>query len=542
MNFWNKIGVALLVLAFAFSLSNRLKKAPVLSDKTIIGVGHWQLEGGWREGLDAIFREYEKLHPDVEIRQTAVTGSFYGIWATTQLLGGTAPDLIEIGREPPEYIPRYYTTLDMHLDEPNPYNKGTPLEGKPWSDTLVDGGKGGYYEQYLATYGVGQSVLVFRLYYNKDIFRKALGHDRPPKDFQEWIDYCEKIKAWSDKQTEKIIPVAAIGQWTTSVLQSIYVTATTGDMVDVLDYNRNGRTGSGFGIRRYVGEPMETFFALFEGKVSWDDPRFRASYNMMEEVREYFQSGFVATGWDDGKFLFIQGKAAMMPTGSWETKSFMSAAKFELGAFPFPIPSKTHPKYGKYIAGPVSELGLRGAGQFGIPKQTKHFKVALDVLRFLTSKRMNEMFANEYTLWPPIVKGAQIRDELKPFAPSGEGYRGGFAVGVDWETLGEYQRLLPLWLNGEKTQDELFEDYAYFYKKNAPAEMHRKILEPQRRNLEGSERLLNQLQFEQAATSSSDRKKAHREAYVAESQLNSIYELAFQRYMTKKVTGKVDAK
>ena len=149
MSLWNKIGIALLVLSFAFAIHNRLRRAPVMSDKIRISVGHLQLEGGWREGLDAMFREYEKLHPDVKIEQVPVTGHYYGIWITTQLLGGTAPDLIEIGG-PPEYIPRYYTVLDTYLEEPNPYNKGTSLEGLAWADTFVDGGRSGYFEQYLA--------------------------------------------------------------------------------------------------------------------------------------------------------------------------------------------------------------------------------------------------------------------------------------------------------------------------------------------------------------------------------------------------------
>jgi ABC-type glycerol-3-phosphate transport system substrate-binding protein len=63
-------------------------------DTVTIRIAHWQLEAGAREGLAEAAAEYEKLHPHVRIIQEAIPESTYGQWMSTQLMGGTAPDIV----------------------------------------------------------------------------------------------------------------------------------------------------------------------------------------------------------------------------------------------------------------------------------------------------------------------------------------------------------------------------------------------------------------------------------------------------------------
>ena len=64
------------------------------------------------------------------IIQEAIPDTVYRQWITTQLMGGTAPDLMEIGHYGMfpktlwvSYYNRYFIPLTRYIVEPNPYNK-----------------------------------------------------------------------------------------------------------------------------------------------------------------------------------------------------------------------------------------------------------------------------------------------------------------------------------------------------------------------------------------------------------------------------------
>src|SRR4249920_2525037 len=73
----------------------RSEEAP--RDAVTIRLAHWQLEAGVRDGLTEAAAEYTKLHPNVRIIQEAIPETTYGQWMSTQLMGGTAPDIVEAG-------------------------------------------------------------------------------------------------------------------------------------------------------------------------------------------------------------------------------------------------------------------------------------------------------------------------------------------------------------------------------------------------------------------------------------------------------------
>ncbi|HQQ60090.1 MAG TPA: carbohydrate ABC transporter substrate-binding protein, partial [Kiritimatiellia bacterium] len=96
----------------------------------VIRLGHWQLEASVREGIDEMAREYQKTHPNVIVIQDAIPENTYGQWVSTQLMGGTAPDILQVGAMLPpniwlSYYNRYLTPLSRHVNAPNPHNAGT---------------------------------------------------------------------------------------------------------------------------------------------------------------------------------------------------------------------------------------------------------------------------------------------------------------------------------------------------------------------------------------------------------------------------------
>ena len=115
----------------------------VLSDdkRTVIRFAHWQIETGPRKAFDAMIKRFEELNPQVRVEQVDVPGRFYKQWLRTQLIGGMAPDIVEFGHlfDADDIYPRFLEPISDYMEVPNPYNRGTPLEGVRWRDTFLDG-------------------------------------------------------------------------------------------------------------------------------------------------------------------------------------------------------------------------------------------------------------------------------------------------------------------------------------------------------------------------------------------------------------------
>ncbi|MBD3240249.1 MAG: carbohydrate ABC transporter substrate-binding protein, partial [Chitinivibrionales bacterium] len=138
----NGIGITLVVVAYVGAVWNmiRTKREEEWTDKKVIRICHWQLESGFREGIDHAIKEFEKRFPDVKVVQLPIYERAYKQFVRTQLIGGTAPDLIERGDDVCESaVPRYYYPLTKYLYEPNEFNAGTELAETPWISTFRDG-------------------------------------------------------------------------------------------------------------------------------------------------------------------------------------------------------------------------------------------------------------------------------------------------------------------------------------------------------------------------------------------------------------------
>lgn len=110
--------------------------------------------------------EYRKLPPEVAIIQDAIPESVYGQWMTTQLMGGTAPDIIDVG-------------LGVPFEELQEY-------------MLVP----------LAQFGI-------RIFYNRDLLRRLTGRTEPPHNYQEFLAVCEQIQQQRDERGRPYLPIAA---------------------------------------------------------------------------------------------------------------------------------------------------------------------------------------------------------------------------------------------------------------------------------------------------------------------------------------------
>src|SRR6185295_15506824 len=166
----NKIGFALLGIAYliAMGLVVQREARKITTDRVTLRISQWQLESGVREAMDAIIRRYEQLNPKVHVVQIAVPGGpTYLPWIQAQMVGGVGPDLVEYSWPWPDTA-RNFAPITAEVMQPNPYNKGTPLEGVPWRDTFIDGmtSPDNYVQTLSQYYGVTMSTGIYRIVYN----------------------------------------------------------------------------------------------------------------------------------------------------------------------------------------------------------------------------------------------------------------------------------------------------------------------------------------------------------------------------------------
>lgn len=476
MNFLGKLkgkaGLAVLIAVCAIALVRVLtlqSRVSEISGVKTIRIAHWQMEAGVRDALELVAREYEKIHPDVRIQQIVIGERGYGSWITTRLIGGTAPDLVAMGamdrRMMLPLLQRYFIPLSEEIAKPNLYNNGTPLEGVPWKLSFYDNMEGGaasgassggcYIPELMDYYRVPSSAFTLRMFYNKSLLREATGLEAPPSDFRGFIATCEKIKAYGRSKGVWLYPIAGTAsKYNTKFLWGRFDQAVSSTLINVTDVNRDSDLSA-----------EESVIALVGGAVGFRDPRIRAMIQGKEYYRAQFQPAFFAADRMDAAFLFLQQKALMIASGSWDAGSYAQQADFEIGVCDFPLPSRDDPEFGKFVEGPAAEE-LQGDFSFSVNSTTPHRAEALDFMRFLTSQKMNAVL-NDRANWIPMVRGNRPGKFIAAFLPHPEGVKEGIRIDLSGRNLPRYEELINLVAAGRLDFDGFVEKYTKKFVENA---------------------------------------------------------------------------
>lgn len=419
-------------------------------------IGHWQLEAGVRQGLDEMARQYSLLHPEVHIVQDAIPESTYGQWMTTQLMGGTAPDIIEVGLGVPYNVilgfhSRYFVPLTAYVNQANPYNKGTSMEGMPWRATYKDAMRNGYIEELQEFMLVPLSQFSVRLFYNQDLLKRLTGMEEAPRSYRDFLAACEIIKSRKDERGRPYTPIAG-SAYHLNMWDGFMCDPLTYGAVRRVDFNRDGAVGND-----------ELFVGFKTGQIGLDFPPYEAKFRMVRELTEEFQAGFTGLGRDEAVFLFAQQRAVFITTGTWDAGSLQEQARghFRVGIMAFPMPARDDAEFGRILEGPVYERPVIGF-PFAITRTCKHPEVALDFLRFLGSQRGNEEL-NRIIGWIPTVSGTRLASWLQPFEPRLEGVYSAMPVTLGGETYIKWQQLYSLFQVHQIGFKELAREFVPFY-------------------------------------------------------------------------------
>ncbi len=409
----NKIGFALLGAAYLISVFLVIQRAAeaVTSDKITIRISQWQLEGGVRQAIDAIIRRYEELNPNVHVVQVAVPGgSTYLPWIQAQMVGGSGPDLVEYSWPWPDTA-RNFSPISAEVMEPNPYNRGTPLEGVPWRDTFIDGmnSPDNFVQTLSQYYGVSMTTGQPRIVYNRDLLKAITGRDAPPRTYREFMAICDQVRTYAKQHGLNLAPVAN-SRITHIPLTMEIVANLTGGMSERLDYRH-----------RLKIEPEDVGRAYLRGEWNYGEPELVAAFSELRDVGLVSTPGFQQRERDSALTDFVSLRALMILAPAWESSSLKEICPFPLGAFRFPFPREDDPEYGRFARSPFGEGQVMTGMPFYLNRHTPHRAEALDFLRFMSSQEGSTIFTN-VSDWLPIVVGVKPSEFSAQFQMQSQGY------------------------------------------------------------------------------------------------------------------------
>lgn len=417
-----RLFIAIMAVGFAVCTAHiirvSLRAGESHDHRKVVRLGHYLLHSGVRDALQAVIDEYERRHPDVHVVQVPVPERTYLQFLRTQLVAGTAPDILQIGAHftgMEEMRTRYFRPITPWVEEPNPYDDGTVLAGRRWRDTFVDGldNTEAYSDALRHFYGIPLTMPGVRIFFNRPLLRKITGAEELPQTYDGLIALCHQVEAYAKKENVALVPFAGsrmsalflMSPLVSSVSQRLYYDMAADHSLRVTDW--------GYGL------------AYLQGRWSFDTPVIKLGYAVTRELAQYHKPGFYQLAPSDAAMQFLQGQSLMITAYVLDVSNLKGQASFDIGAAAIPALTPTDPTYGAGVLGPVSELSSKATANLGITASSKHTAEALDFLRFLGSKPGMEIFSRK-SGWLPAVVNVDVADWMKPMQPVQAGYAGRF--------------------------------------------------------------------------------------------------------------------
>ncbi|MFP7298612.1 ABC transporter substrate-binding protein [Neobacillus niacini] len=382
-------------------------------DKVTLTLLHRWPNEPFKSYFEEAVEEFKKENPDVEFNIISVLNEDYKQKINVQLGSDNPPDIFftwagEYGKK---FI-RDGIALDL---------TSYVEEDKEWSDQIIPSTLQPFKEEN-NVFGLPVLMDVRMMAYNKEIF-KDLGLE-PPTTWEEFIDTLKAIK----KSGKIPLGLGNKAPWN----GGLYVTTLNQRMVssEVLEKDNNRATGE------------------------FTDPGYVKALEKLEELIPYMNEHPNALSREEERSLFVTGQLAMMALHTIEFP-YVKDAQFEWGTFNFP----------EISGGEGDPSVITGAPEgFMVSAKTKHPDVAVDFLKFLTSKPMAEKWVedtdvisttkgavNEQNSTPLMVDVIKDVEEANDMAIW-------IDTALDAKVFEPYLSGIQQILNGEKTPEELMKD------------------------------------------------------------------------------------
>lgn len=324
MKWYKKLTLAGLATLAVVGLAACQKKDQSADGKVTIEYFNQKTE--MTDTLQEMVKDFEKENPNIHVKLTTVPSA--GIVLKTRILSGDVPDIIQI----------YPQNMDFQEWAKAGYFQD--MTGKDYLKRI----KNNYAEKYAINgkiYNVPLNTNVYGIYYNKTKF-KELGLEEP-KTFEEFQEITKKIK---DSGTSPFA-VAGTEGWTLNGYHQLSLITTAGSGDKANDYLRFSKPNA----------------------IKATDPILKEDAKKMDLLAENAQNGWRGASYNDAVVAFANGKALMMPQGSWALAAIKQQdPKFEIGMFAFP-----GDKAGNEATVGAGDLALSISAKTKHPKETEKF-------------------------------------------------------------------------------------------------------------------------------------------------------------------------
>ncbi|MBX3581818.1 MAG: carbohydrate ABC transporter substrate-binding protein [Rhizobiaceae bacterium] len=312
----------------------------------------------WQE---TIIPAFEAGHPGIKVLFQPSTDAGYDSALTQRLDAGTAGDLIACrpSRASLELFDKGHLAGLNDLPELAGFSE---FERSAWT---TDDGK--------ITFCVPVASVIHGFIYNADAFEQ-LGVAVPVTE-ADFFAALEKIK-----EEGSYVPLA-LG--TKDVWEA-----------GILGYQNIGPT-------YWKGE--EGRLALIAGEQKLTDPQWIAPLATLSRWKDFLGEGFETRAYTESQKLFVSGRAAIYPAGSWEIAGFEAQARFRMGAFPPPVKSAGDDCY----ITDEADIGL------GLNARSANAEAARAFLAWVASPQFAALYTGALTgFFSPNAQPASANDPL----------------------------------------------------------------------------------------------------------------------------------
>lgn len=329
--------------------------------KIVIHVGTWE-SGQAASFQKKIAQAYMKSHPNVEVDIESVPDN-YGTKILTQIAGGNAPDIFQIGDGDVSTFQSKGAILNL-----SPFIKGkNGLDTNNYYPQLLNIGRinGNYYT-------LPKDYSTIAVYYNKDLFDKA-GISYPSNDWT-WKDFENIAKKLTIKSGSKY------KQWGASFMGDVrwnlpLIYSYGGDVI-----SPDGKTVQGYMNSKGTVQALTLLNQMIN----------------IDKISPSTQDQAALQGAD----LFQTGKVAMAIGGIWPLQNYIDS-KMNFGIAYMP-------------KGPNGQFSAIGYSGYGIYSKTKNKKAAWDYLKYMETTGQSTFAQYAMSAYKPAAKASgQTTDKYK---------------------------------------------------------------------------------------------------------------------------------
>lgn len=265
---------------------------PVDQVDDVVEVIAWGNHPEWKDTLEEITEIFNESHPGINVRWEFKPNANYQAAVNTAVSGGQAPDIFGWL----EGTPIRAGAADGIIKDLTGIVDPDPLIEAARSQVEFDGSVWG---SPLSAYTVG-------IYYQRDVFEDL--NLEVPTTWGELIDVSEQLDAagttaWAMPSKDMILPY-------------FFYTLAIGSVLDEDGYDE-----------------------LLAGDRKLTDADLVAAAQLMLDLQPYFNEGFEAQGYAEGKAAFAEGRAAMIIGGSADFAGYQQTnPDVNVGVFGFPSP------------------------------------------------------------------------------------------------------------------------------------------------------------------------------------------------------------